>query len=368
MTRTAAPFLILAVLAAVPAFSPAEDGFRRALPGYQFEFPRDHGSHPDFRTEWWYFTGNVATAEGRRFGYKLTFFRTALAPPDTTGTRSPLAADQLFIAHFALSDFESRSHRTWDRIGRPGLGQGEASTERLDVRLNDWTLVMDDDGAMHLRAQADGGGIDMVMRPAKPFVIHGRDGAHQKAAAEGQASHYISFTRLNAEGTITWAGERHAVSGLAWKDHEFGSDQLGEEEVGWDWFALQLDTGEDLMVYQLRRRDGTANNYSSGSLVAPDGTRRELPGSSYRIRHTSTWKSPRSGGVYPMGWEIDLPEFDAKLRVIPVFEDQEMDTRRTTGTVYWEGAITVEGTWRGRPVGGRGYVELVGYADEFNLL
>lgn len=362
------PLLLLLAILLFPAAASAE-GFRRALPGYDFSFPRDHGSHPDFRTEWWYFTGNLADGDGRRFGFKLTFFRSALAPPgEGLEGRTPLAANQLFLGHFAISDFESRRHRTWERLGRAGFGQAEAAEDRLHVRLGEWMLEMDDDGRMTLRALAEGGGIDLRLTPAKPFVIHGRDGVHQKAAEEGQASHYISFTRLATEGILHWDGGDYEVTGLSWMDHEFGSDQLGREEIGWDWFALQLETGEDLMVYHLRRRDGTPNPHSLGSLVDPEGRREELGHGTYTIEHTGTWTSPISGGTYPMGWTISLPSHEGELTVTPVFKEQEMDTTRYTGAYYWEGAVAVSGTWRGREVSGRGYVELVGYAGEFDLL
>lgn len=360
--------LLLLLLALLPLPSPGGE-FRRALPGYDFEFPRDHGSHPEFRTEWWYFTGNLADGEGRRFGFKLTFFRSALAPPgEGLEGRTPLAANQLILAHFALSDFRGRGHKTWERLGRTAFGQAEAAEDRMFVRLGEWTLEMEEDGRLTLRALAEGGGIDLRFTPAKPFVIHGRDGAHQKAGEEGQASHYISFTRLETEGLLRWDGRDHAVTGLSWMDHEFGSDQLGEEEVGWDWFALQLDTGEDVMVYHLRRRDGAPNPYSLGSLIAPDGRREELGHGTYTIEHTSTWTSPQSGATYPMGWVVRLPGHDGRLTVTPVFEEQEMDTTRYTNAYYWEGAVVISGTWRGEPVSGRGYVELVGYAGEFDLL
>jgi predicted secreted hydrolase len=348
---------------------PAEGDYRRALPGYEFQFPRDHGSHPDFRTEWWYFTGNVATDSGRRFGYKLTFFRSALVPPGGGVEHlSTLASNQLYVAHFAISDFESRGHMVWERLGRPGLGQAGASTERLEVFNGDWRLEMDDEGAMTLRAPEGDFGIDLRLVPAKPFVIHGVDGAHQKTPEAGEASHYISHTRLTTTGTIRWQGVDHAITGLSWKDQEFGSSQLGEENIGWDWFAIQLDSGDDIMVFHLRRRDGTINPFRTGGWVLPDGTLVPLPGDAYTIRHTATWKSAKSGAVYPMGWEITFPSHDGMLVVTPVFEDQEMDTTRYTNTYYWEGAVTINGTWQGRPVSGRGYVELVGYAGDFNLL
>ncbi|MCC5876047.1 MAG: carotenoid 1,2-hydratase [Candidatus Sumerlaeia bacterium] len=358
---------ILILICSLPALG--GDGFTRSVPGYEFEFPRDHGSHPDFRTEWWYFTGNVENDQGRRFGFKLTFFRSAMVPPGQgIEELSPLASNQLHIAHFAISDFQSRKHRVWERMGRPGLGQAGASTERMSVFLGDWTLEMDNEGTMHLRAIVDDAGIDMTFKPTKPFVIHGKDGAHQKSDLEGHASHYISYTRLATTGTLKWDGTEHPITGYSWMDHEFGSDQLGGDHVGWDWFSIQLEDGRDIMVYQLRKRDGTANPVALGGLVHEDGTLEPLGAGTYSIEHTGTWTSPRSGAVYPMGWKITFPDHDGAVIVKPVFEDQEMDTMRYTGTYYWEGAVTIEGTFGGEPVSGRGYVELVGYSGDFTLL
>ena len=366
MTRI---FLLLLFL--IPLLCAAEpvSGFRRAVPGYQFSFPRDHGSHPDFRTEWWYFTGNVLAKDGREFGYELTIFRNAMGTPGQDASIfSPLLAKQVFLGHFAISDIAAKKHQSWERIGREGFGQASASTEKLDVKLGDWQVVMQDDGRIAVKAAKADHALDLVLTPAKPFVMHGKDGVHQKSEKVGQASHYISFTRLDTAGTITVGGEPITVEGLSWMDQEFGSDQLGGEEVGWDWFALQLDTGEDLMVYQLRRADGTVNRFSSGSLVDAKGQRTELPGDTYTIRSTGKWKSPHSKAEYPMGWVISVPGKEGELVITPRFEDQEMLTVRYTGTVYWEGAIAVSGTWRGKPVAGKGYVELVGYAGRMDRL
>ncbi len=343
--------------------------FTRALPGYRYQFPRDHGQHPDFRTEWWYFVGNVRSDAGARFGYELTFFRTATTPPgDPVANKSPLVAGQIYFAHFAISTIERETHRSWERIGRVGFGQCSASEEGLDLRIGPWRAVMDADETITLRAEAGAGAINLRLDPAKPPVIHGADGVHQKAADPGQASHYVSFTRLATSGTLQWEGETHRVEGGSWMDHEFGSDQLGEEEVGWDWFALQLETGEELMVYQIRRADGSAAPFSAGTLVAPDGAGRSLRASDYQIEPTGQWQSPESGAVYPMGWIVTLPAQQARLTITPAFEAQEMQTTRTTGTTYWEGTVTITGQWRDQPAEGQGYVELVGYSGRFSKL
>lgn len=370
------PLILLLIVAGslmlFPRSTSAEDryaGFTRALPGYEFEFPRDHGSHPDFRTEWWYFTGNVSTPEGREFGFKYTIFRNALASPNAEATqRSPLVADQIYLAHFAISDITGKTHESWERIARAGFGQGEASTERLDARVGEWTMHMEDDETIHLNTRVDHAGMSISLKPLKPFVIHGEGGAHQKAGIEGQASHYISYTRLAATGTIIWQDEEYTVEGIGWKDHEFGTNWLTEDQVGWDWFALQLDTGDDLMIYGIRMKDGSFADSSSGSRIDKEGKLEKLPIGDYQIEATGSWTSTASRATYPMGWRIRIDSLDADLDVEVPFPEQEMLTTRYTNTVYWEGAIRVSGTMGGRPVTGKGYVELVGYASAFSLL
>lgn len=350
----------------LPISAPGQE-FRRAQPGYTYQFPRDHGAHPDFRNEWWYFTGNVSSAEGRQFGYMFTIFRVALTPPGAASPSS-LAANQLYFAHFAITDADNRKHESWDRFGRVGFGQAEGSTETLAIRVGQWSVRLDEEGTIRLRVPNGDSGLALDLRPSKPFVIHGKDGYHRKSGSDGLASHYISFTRLATTGTLRWQGRDHSVTGWSWKDQEFGSDQLAGDQVGWDWFALQLDTGEELMIYQIRNEQGERSGEATSALVLRDGTIEKIPSEQYEIRTTRTWTSPHTGGVYPMGWIIALPRYQGELRVEPVMEDQEMQTRRTTGTSYWEGAIRLSGTWRGARVTGKGYVELVGYSERFNLL
>jgi len=359
--QIAAFAIVCACAAAAP---PAE--YRRALPGYEFSFPRDHGAHREFRTEWWYFTGNVVDEDGRPLAYELTIFRNRLQPP-TSEKASPLVADEVFLGHFAVSDIAAREHESWERLARPGFGQAEAADDRMFVRMEDWRIEQVE-GAILLRAEGDHAALDLILTPSKPFIIHGENGAHQKTDVAGQASHYISFTRLATTGTVRWKGRDHAVRGLSWMDHEFSSDALGEDEAGWDWFALQLDTGDDVMVYRMRRKDGTYNTSCTGALVRADGAHRPLLAHEHEIEATGSWTSKESGATYPMGWRIQIPGEDADLTVEPAFNEQEMLTTRTTGTIYWEGAVNITGTFAGEQTRGRGFVELVGYAKPFTQL
>ncbi len=343
--------------------------YRLALPGYDYTFPRDHGAHPQFQNEWWYFTGNLVAENGRQFGFKYTIFRSAIAPPNTRSLKkSPLADSQLLLGHFAISDLDKKDHESWERLGRPGFGQAEFSTETLALRVDRWRIERAEGDSIHVRTETGDSGIDLMLDPLKPFVIHGEEGIHRKGAGRGQASHYITYPRLQAEGTLAWRGETFQVEGLAWMDHEFGSNQLGEEEVGWDWFAIQLDSNEELMLYGIRRRDGSFSPIATGSYINAEGELVPIPKSEYTIEELDQWKSPKSGAVYPMGWRISLPRYDANLRIAPAFKNQEMDTTRYTGAYYWEGAIRISGKWKGAETRGKGYAELVGYAGDFGLL
>ncbi|MDX2175176.1 MAG: lipocalin-like domain-containing protein [Candidatus Sumerlaeia bacterium] len=356
-----------AVLLSLAAALPAE-GFRPARPGFAFEFPRDHGSHPEFKTEWWYFTGNVEAENGDPFGYQLTFFRNRLEPLGGLETASPLAASELFVGHAGISDGRGKRHGSAERVGRAGLGQASASTETLDVRMSDWKCVLLEDGSIAVAASGEFGALDLRLTPEKPPVIHGEDGVHQKAADPRQASHYVSFTRLRTEGTLTWQGAERRVAGTSWMDHEFFSELLDGGDTGWDWFALQLDDDTELMVYRLKRRDGSYNPNATGTLVLADRSTVPLAKGGYTIEPTGSWTSPHTGATYPMGWRIEVPERGIDLAVEALFEDQEMLKQRTTGTAYWEGAVRVTGTSGGRAVAGVGYVEMVGYASPFTLL
>ncbi len=335
--------------------------YKLALPGYQFEFPRDHGSHPEYKLEWWYWTGHLGSSEGREFGYELTFFRIGLGAE--ADNPSSWKATDLYPAHFALTDLGAGRFHYFEKLNRPGPGVAGAATGRLDLRNQNWTARMAD-GSIYLQASEDGVEIDLAMTPSKPPVIHGRDGVSQKAEGAGRASHYYSLTRLQTTGTVQVQGQRHVVTGLGWMDHEFGTNQLDSGQIGWDWFSLQFENGEDLMIYGIRLADGSLDPYSSGTVVAGDGSTGHLPRDEFSLLPGRVWTSPESGGDYPVEWTIRIPSMEADLNVRPLMDGQELLTRRSTMVAYWEGAVRVEGTWRGRPVKGRGYLEMTGYARD----
>lgn len=355
-------FAILCLLLA--ASTVAARAFRQALPGYRFTFPRDHASHPDFKTEWWYYSGHLRTEDGLRFGYQLTFFRVGVDPSLRGDSNSRWAVQNLHLAHFAVSDLQHQRFTYWERRSRGALESAGAATDALKVWNGTWAAERNR-SAHHLTAAAEGNAIDLILTPTKPPAIHGRNGVSQKAEGPGRASHYYSLTRMTTDGTLTHAGKVRRVTGSSWMDHEFGSNQLTSSQVGWDWFALQLETGAELMLYQLRQTDGSADRHSSGSLIHPDGRVEHLPLRAFRLEPQEFWQSPKSGGRYPTRWRIQVPERRIDLTVQAAFPDQELDTRGSTQVIYWEGSVRASGIAAGRPISGNGYLEMTGYAAPF---
>ncbi len=342
-----------------------DGGFRLALPGYQYRFPQDHGSHDAFRTEWWYYTGHLTARNGRRFGFQLTFFRRGVAPERLSTEPSRWTIRHLYLAHFALSDLDNSRFSMAEKISRAGLGKAGADADRLRVWIDRWSVerLAGDPDRHRLRAAADGFAVDLTVTSLKPPVVHGTDGVSRKGDRRGQASHYYSLTRLATEGSVTVRGERLAVAGTSWMDHEFGSADLGRDVVGWDWFSVQLSNNSELMVYRLRRADGSPDPASSGTLILADGRSQHLPGNSLRLEPLTYWTSPSSGARYPQRWRLSCTSPEFSLELTPLLADQELITRRSTQVTYWEGAVQATGTWRGAAVSGQGYVEMTGYAE-----
>ncbi len=357
--------MILALLASwrlilVPPIGAAE--FRLALPGYPFAFPRDHASHDDFRTEWWYYTGHVRSEGGEEYGYQVTFFRSGVA--EALANPSRWAAKNLYLAHFAVSDIPRKTFRYFERVNRAGVGQAGASGREIRVWIGDWE-VRGDGTTQRLRAKAGEYAVDLALYSQKPPVIHGEKGVSQKGERRGHASHYYSMTRLTTKGTLTVRGKTFAVTGLSWMDHEFGSTQLKPDQVGWDWFSLQFEDGTELMFYVIRKADGRPDPYSAGTWVGADGRPVGLRQPDFIVEVLDRWKSPRGKGVYPIKWRLRAPTMGLDIIVTPAFPDQELDTAKSTRVIYWEGAVFAEGTVQGRPARGRGYVEMTGYAEPF---
>ncbi|MGH7209130.1 MAG: lipocalin-like domain-containing protein [Nitrospiraceae bacterium] len=342
-----------------------QSGFRPAVAGYTYRFPHDHGAHDEFRTEWWYYTGHLSSENGRRFGYQLTFFRRGIEQARIRANPSRWAIRHLYLAHFALSDHGNARFRYAEKVSRAGLGKAGADTGRLRVWIDHWIVETSspEDARQHLKASSKDFSIDLVVTPEKPPVVHGEGGISRKGSAPGQASHYYSLPRLATTGTLWVDGARLTVSGTSWMDHEFGSGDLGEAQVGWDWFSVQLDNRSELMFYRLRRTDGTSDAASSGTLILPDGRAQHLSVSELQIETLDQWSSHASGARYPSRWRIAVPSLGLSLSLVPLFPDQELITRRSTQVTYWEGAVRVSGMLRNAPVAGQGYVELTGYAE-----
>ncbi len=341
----------------------------QAKPGYVYSFPHDHGSHDQFGLEWWYFTGHLSNESGRRFGYELTFFRKAIDDPRVQNSSSHWAIKQLYFAHLALTDVENQTFRFAEKLSRGGLGKAGAKSDQMEVWIDRWSLnpVTSDHQVLSLKASEGTFGLDLKLTVEKSPVIHGEEGISRKGAEAGQASHYYSLTRLATEGQLTLESEQFEVTGLSWMDHEFGSGELGDDQVGWDWFSLQFDSKMELMVYLLRRKDGSSDPVSSGTLIFPDGRSRHLRLQDIGVETQDYWISPHTQARYPSGWILDVPSAQLHVQIKPVLADQELRTSRSTQVTYWEGAVDVIGEHRGIPVQGQGYVELTGYSQPLNM-
>jgi predicted secreted hydrolase len=342
--------------------------FAQAVEPWDWQFPRDHGAHPDFQTEWWYYTGNLAADDGRRFGFQFTIFRRAIGPSQAESD-SEWRTGQIYMAHFTISDIQGGRFYHEERYSRGSAGLAGAlpddtsSQARYRVWLEDWEIGALNDEATWLAITAAAGdfAIDLTLEQAKSPALQGVDGLSPKSDEVGNASYYYSLSRLLAEGTISLDGQTFPVSGVAWMDHEFSTSALGDDALGWDWFGLIFDDGHELMVGQIRLVDGGREPTSGGLLIYPDGSTRYLEAGDFTLQATGTWESPHTGAVYPAGWEITLyaaaleQDGDIRLTVTPLMADQEL---HSGDIAYWEGAVRVSGD-----VSGYGYAELTGYVD-----
>ncbi len=370
--RAAQP--VEAALESLPPAGSAE-GFTRATEPGGVEFPRDLGPHDDYQTEWWYYTGNLTTADGRPFGFQFTIFRRALGGEESTDdtddtdsveteksvksvdSSSDWRTEQVYLAHFTISDVGAGEFYAAERFSRGAAGLAGAAADPYRVWLEDWTVEQTGPGQVRLRARTEDVALDLMLNETLPPVLHGDGGLSVKGPEPGNASYYYSIVQQQAAGTVAVGAESFAVTGLAWKDHEWSTSALSPGAVGWDWFSLQLDNGGALMLFEIRREDGTREPASAGSYIAPDGTVTPLALGDWTIEVTDTWTSPTSGGEYPAGWRIAVPSKGLELEGRPLLAEQELNV----STVYWEGAVAFEGTLAGAPIGARGYIEMTGY-------
>ena len=346
--------------------------FQPALPGYRFEFPRDFFNHPDYQTEWWYYTGNLQTAEGRKFGFELTFFRQGVSRDPAKS--SPWDLHDIYFAHFAVSDLDGKQFFHTERTNRAGPGIAGADATQQKVWNGNWSAAWSAQDEQHLTAIANSFALNLALQSRKTPVIHGENGVSQKAAGPGRASHYFSETRLAATGSITAAAHQYQVTGLAWMDHEFFTHQLEDNQAGWDWLSLQLDDRTELMLFHIRRKDGSIDPFSAGTFVDAQGRATHLRAQDFTLEpdasppdaasasKAATWISPLSGARYPIRWKIVVRSRGIDGVVTTPLPSQELASGSSRlAPSYWEGAVFLEGENVYAPLRGSGYLEMTGY-------
>jgi len=349
-----------------------QNGYLTVTGPCNLTFPADHGSHPGYRTEWWYYTGNLASETGSRYGYQLTFFRSQISPPGADRhwpkPTSKWRTQQIYMVHAAISDLSAGRHLAVEDIVRGALdlaGVARDQNQITTVHLKNWSAKISP--AMHaLKTSTDSFAFDLQLTPQKKPVLHGEAGYSRKGGSPDSASCYYSFTRLKTKGDLTLDGKTLAVEGLSWMDHEFSTAPLEPGIKGWDWFSLIFSDGTEVMIYLLRQKDGSYNAASSGTFVDPAGSIRHLSREQFKIDVLDTWKSPGSGGIYPSRWRLKILPLSMDLSITSNLADQEMQTTASTGVTYWEGSVSLTGTAKGVKVDGVGYVELTGYAKDFD--
>lgn len=348
-------FFVLSV-----AFVARSAEWQIALPGWRYAFPRDHGAHPSFKTEWWYFTGNLRDERGAEFGYQVTWFRQGISRAENAcGERSRWIVRDFDFAHFTVSDLRARKFFFSQKVSRGAFGEAGSGAAGKIAWIGDWQLFLRDDGAWELRAKEGNRALHLTLTPAKPPAIHGENGVSAKASGAGHASCYYSQTRLAAAGEIVLGNESHRVTGDSWFDHEWATNQLTPEQAGWNWFSLQFSDNTELMLYQMRTRDGGVDPASSGTFIAADGAATHLAREAFQLTPLAWWKSAKTGARYPVKWKLRIPSLGLEVEIATPLENQELALEPIA---YWEGAVRAAGTRAGGRVEARGYMELTGYS------
>ena len=347
------------IAAALLFLQPLAAQYRTALPGYHYEFPRDYFDHPDFQTEWWYYTGNLKSADGHRFGFELTFFRQGVSRDPSRSTTWEVK--DLYLAHLALSDLDEGKFYHTERANRAGPGIAAVSESLGRIWNGNWQIQWRGE-EQELTAIDQRFQLHLTLHSEKHPVIHGENGASQKSEGPGRASHYISLTRLATSGVIELANKKFEVSGLSWMDHEFFTHQLDSNQTGWDWLSLQLDDHTELMLFHIRRKDGSIDPYSAGTYVDAEGRTTHLRSGDFKLEPAEErWTSPATGASYPIHWKIAIAKLGIELEAKTLLPSQELTGKSKLAPNYWEGAIDLIGRRNARPLSGAGYLEMTGY-------
>ena len=362
--------LLMTVTINFDGVADATDDFLSVTGPCNQTFPQDHGAHPGYRTEWWYYTGNLTSDTGDRYGFQLTFFRSQISPPGAKESwPDPYSAwrtQQIFLGHAAISDLGGKVHLHAERMARQALDL--AGTKQVagttTVFIQPWSVTINADTHI-LKANTPDFSIDLTLQAVKPPVLHGEAGYSRKGSQTSNASCYYSITRLQARGQLSVDGQPLTMAGLGWMDHEYSTAPLEAGIVGWDWFSMQLSNQTELMLYLLRQPDDRVHAASSGTFIDPDGKPQHLSREDFNITALKRWKSPQTGAVYPVAWRIVVPSRGIELSVSADLADQEMLTAASTGVIYWEGSVSASGMVENQPVTAEGYTELTGYADAF---
>ena len=368
-------YIIIVALVMMFSLTAAEEdnseGYLQVTGPCGLKFPRDHGAHPGYRTEWWYYTGNLESEGNQLYGFQLTIFRSQITPPDenvaSTQQKSAWRTDQVYFGHAAITDIKGGNHLQAESIARGALGLAGAvqNNDVTTIWLQNWSITIGPDGHS-LSAQTPEFSIILNNSPIKQPVLHGNNGYSQKGSGEGRASCYYSLTRMSAEGKLTIGNQVISVRGLSWMDHEYSTALLEPGIVGWDWFSLQLSDHSEIMFFLLRTESGNLHPASSGTYIDPIGKTTHLKLKDISVSVLDRWKSTASDSIYPSRWRFQIHPLNIDLFIAPKVADQEMKTTQTTGTTYWEGSVSVKGQAGRKQVAGRGYVELTGYAKAFD--
>lgn len=357
MKRMTKVLLLLFLSFLVQAGTLVAEGWKKVTPGYQFRFPEDHAAHPEYPVEWWYLTGHLTDENQKHFGVQFTIFRVGLLTDDSFKSR--WHASSLYIGHTAITDTESRQFIYCEEVERGALNLAGSDEKRLNTWIHHQRISHLKDGSFAVRFSCKGKELSLTLRTERQPVLHGDNGYSRKGPEEGNASYYSSFTRLTGSGALN----NSRVEALAWYDHEVLSADVTGENAGWDWFAIQLENGTELMAYQLRLADETISSYSSAAFIDKEGKKTDFKADQFSISPESFWRSEASNIRYPAAWKIEVPELEMVLNLKPVIANQELDASKSTGKIYWEGAATVRGTAGKTSVSGLAYVELVGYEE-----